>query len=642
MGFQFVEGKGRKPLKMWCEGVEVEEAARKQLENIASLPFVYKHIAVMPDVHLGKGATVGSVIATKGAVVPAAVGVDIGCGMMAIRLSLTGAALPDNLHSLRSAIEAVVPHGRTDNGGKNDRGTWGDVPQKVIGQWNRLADRYAKIVQKHPKIASHKTAEFMGTLGTGNHFIELCLDEDDYVWVMLHSGSRGVGNKIGQYFIEAAKKEMERYHILPYLPDQDLSYLVEHTELFDDYVEAVHWAQEFAALNRQVMMDAVIQVLRNHLPLFIVFDEKAVNCHHNYISKENHFGDNVLVTRKGAVRAREGDLGIIPGSMGTGSFIVRGLGNHESFCSCSHGAGRRMSRNEARKRIERYLAQDTHSYIPEPVWQLDENQPYVFVVDADKSRLFVYRNDNGTLQYNADFYVTIGKNGGEKKYAGDKRTPLGVYYTAPRLTQKLADMYGDAAYPLSYPNEWDKRQGKTGSGIWLHGTAHDTYSRPPQSSDGCVVLGNQDLKTLTPILQQGNVPVIIAKDIEWLKPNSSVFSSNAQDKQALLDTIENWRKDWQSQETEIYLEHYSNNFSNGSLDYNHWAEEKKRIQASKPRVDIKLSNLSVLRYPNSPAPMAVVTFDQTFRSSVLDSQMRKRQYWIFENDRWKIIYEGAA
>ena len=299
-------------------------------------------------------------------------------------------------------------------------------------------------------------------------------------------------------------------------------------------------------------------------------------------------------------------------------------------------------RDEARKRIERYLAKDTHSYIPEPVWQLDENQHYVFLVDANKSRLFVYRNDKGTLQYNADFYVTIGKNGGEKKYAGDKRTPLGVYYTAPRLTQKLADMYGDAAYPLSYPNEWDKRQGKTGSGIWLHGTSHDTYSRPPQSSDGCVVLGNQDLNTLTPILQQGNIPVLIGKDIEWLKPNSSMFSSNAQDKQTLLDAIENWRKDWQSQETEIYLEHYSNNFSNGSLDYNHWAEEKRRIQASKPRVDIKLSNVSVLRYPNSPAPMAVVTFDQNFRSSVLDSQMRKRQYWIFENDRWKIIYEGAA
>jgi tRNA-splicing ligase RtcB len=284
-------------------------------------------------------------------VVPAAVGVDIGCGMMAVRLSLTANDLPDNLAPLRSAIEAAVPHGRTDNGGKNDKGTWGDAPARVMLKWKLLQNRYDAIVAKHPKIASHKTFEFMGTLGTGNHFIELCLDEADYVWVMLHSGSRGVGNKIGQYFIESAKREMERYHILPYLPDQDLSYLVENTTLFDDYVEAVSWAQEFAALNRQVMMVAVIEVLRRRLPPFVVSDEKAVNCHHNYISKENHFGENVYVTRKGAVRARKNDLGIIPGSMGTGSFIVRGLGNHESFCSCSHGAGRRMSRNAARKAI---------------------------------------------------------------------------------------------------------------------------------------------------------------------------------------------------------------------------------------------------------------------------------------------------
>lgn len=351
MSYQFVQGRGA-PLKMWCEGVEVEDDARTQLENIASLPFVYKHVAVMPDVHLGKGATVGSVIATKGAVVPAAVGVDIGCGMMAVRLSLKANDLPDNLASLRSHIESVVPHGRTDNGGKNDKGTWLDrIPNSASNAWLSLCSRYDAIVAKHPKIASHKTFEFMGTLGTGNHFIELCLDEEDYVWVMLHSGSRGVGNKIGTYFIEAARKEMERYHILPYLPDKDLSYLVEHTTLFDDYVEAVSWAQEFAALNRQVMMDAVLDVLRQRLPSFVVSDEKAVNCHHNYISKENHFGENVFVTRKGAVRAREGDLGIIPGSMGTGSFIVRGLGNHESFCSCSHGAGRRMSRNAARKAI---------------------------------------------------------------------------------------------------------------------------------------------------------------------------------------------------------------------------------------------------------------------------------------------------
>lgn len=350
MSYQFVQGRGA-PLKMWCEGVEVEDDARTQLENIASLPFVYKHVAVMPDVHLGKGATVGSVIATKGAVVPAAVGVDIGCGMMAVRLSLKANDLPDNLASLRSHIESVVPHGRTDNGGKNDKGTWDDPSWPAKVAWTHLMARYDRIVAKHPKIKSHKDVQFMGTLGTGNHFIELCLDEDDYVWVMLHSGSRGVGNKIGQYFIEAARKEMERYHILPYLPDKDLSYLVEHTTLFDDYVEAVSWAQEFAALNRQVMMDAVLDVLRQRLPSFVVSDEKAVNCHHNYISKENHFGENVFVTRKGAVRAREGDLGIIPGSMGTGSFIVRGLGNHESFCSCSHGAGRRMSRNAARKTI---------------------------------------------------------------------------------------------------------------------------------------------------------------------------------------------------------------------------------------------------------------------------------------------------
>ena len=294
-------------------------------------------------------------------------------------------------------------------------------------------------------------------------------------------------------------------------------------------------------------------------------------------------------------------------------------------------------RDEALKRIERYLAKDTHSYIPEPVWQLDENQSYIFVVDADKSRLFVYRNENGVPQYNADFYVTIGKNGSEKQYAGDKRTPLGVYFTSAKLTQKLADMYGDAAYPLSYPNEWDRSQGKTGSGIWLHGTPHDTYSRAPQSSDGCVVLSNQDLNTLMPILQQGNVPVIVSKEMEWLKPNQS-----PKDKQALLDSVETWRKDWESQDTETYLSHYASHFSNGSLDLNHWAEEKRRIQASKPKVDIQLSNLSVFRYPNSPLPMAVVTFDQSFRSNLLDSQMRKRQYWIFENQQWKIIYEGAA
>lgn len=294
-------------------------------------------------------------------------------------------------------------------------------------------------------------------------------------------------------------------------------------------------------------------------------------------------------------------------------------------------------RDEARKRIERYLDKDSDRLIPESIWQLDRSQPYIFVVDADKSRLFVYRNENGVPQYNADFYVTIGKNGSEKKYAGDKRTPLGIYFTSPKLTQKLADTYGDAAYPLSYPNEMDRREGKTGSGIWLHGTPRDTYSRPPLSSDGCVVLSNQDLITLTPILQQGNVPVIVSKGLAWVKPNQA-----PKDKQALLDSIESWRKDWESQETENYLSHYASEFSNGSLDLSRWSEEKRRIQANKPNVDIKISNLSLLRYPNSEMSMAIVTFDQTFRSNLLDSKMRKRQYWIQDNQQWKIIYEGAA
>lgn len=294
-------------------------------------------------------------------------------------------------------------------------------------------------------------------------------------------------------------------------------------------------------------------------------------------------------------------------------------------------------RDEARKRIERYLDKDSDRLIPESIWQLDRSQPYIFVVDADKSRLFVYRNENGVPQYNADFYVTIGKNGSEKKYAGDKRTPLGIYFTSPKLTQKLADTYGDAAYSLSYPNEMDRREGKTGSGIWLHGTPRDTYSRPPLSSDGCVVLSNQDLITLTPILQQGNVPVIVSKGLAWVKPNQA-----PKDKQALLDSIESWRKDWESQETENYLSHYASEFSNGSLDLSRWSEEKRRIQANKPNVDIKISNLSLLRYPNSEMSMAIVTFDQTFRSNLLDSKMRKRQYWIQDNQQWKIIYEGAA
>ncbi len=339
------------PLKLWDSAGPFEDSAMEQLRNVAKLPFVFRHVAGMPDVHWGMGATVGSVIATKGAIVPAAVGVDIGCGMMAVRTTLTASDLPDNLHAIRCEIEAAVPHGRTDNGGKNDRGAWGEAPDAAIGLFNaELQSGYARIVAKHPKLQHFAVTRHLGSLGTGNHFIEICLDEEDKVWAMLHSGSRGIGNKIGTYFIAQAQREMEKYFVGQYLPDKDLAYLVEHTELFDDYVEGVSWAQAYALANRQLMMKATLAALAKHVRPFETGDV-AVNCHHNYVSREQHFGENVIVTRKGAVRARTGDLGIIPGSMGTGSFIVEGLGNADSFCSCSHGAGRKMSRNAAKKAI---------------------------------------------------------------------------------------------------------------------------------------------------------------------------------------------------------------------------------------------------------------------------------------------------
>ena len=335
-----------KPVKIWAD--EIDDNAILQLENMSKMPFIHKHIAAMPDVHWGMGATIGSVIPAKGAVIPAAVGVDLGCGMMAIETSLTANDLPDNLHSIRVDIEAAVPHGRSNNGGKGDVGGWDVLPNDVAKKWAGLSKRYEEIIAKHPKAKGFNNANHLGTLGGGNHFIEVCLDERGHVWVMLHSGSRGGGNKIGSYFIEKAKREMEKYHITPYLPDKDLSYLVEHTEVFDDYCNAVMWAQDFAEENRKVMMDAVIRVLHNHFGHFVC-QSSAINCHHNYIAKENHFGANVLITRKGAIRARDGDMGIIPGSMGAKSFIVRGKGNKESFCSCSHGAGRKLGRKEAKR-----------------------------------------------------------------------------------------------------------------------------------------------------------------------------------------------------------------------------------------------------------------------------------------------------
>ncbi len=341
---------GGAPVVMWTKGVPVEEGAIRQLSNIARLPFIHRHVAAMPDVHIGRGATVGSVIATRGAVIPAAVGVDIGCGMMAVRLGLKANRLPDNLKAIRDAIERTVPVGNSKTGGWRH----GAVPPRVNNRWyaSGLDDRLAEIQARHPAIRNVKDLSHLGTLGGGNHFIELCLDEAEDVWVMLHSGSRGVGNRIGKFFIEKAKREIGHRHLGHVLPDKELAYFVEGADdaLFGEYMAAVSWAQDFARLNREVMMERILHVLRGHLPKFKA-DKHAVNCHHNYVEREVHFGTEVLVTRKGAVRAREGELGIIPGSMGARSFIVRGKGNADSFCSCSHGAGRLMSRTEAKQRF---------------------------------------------------------------------------------------------------------------------------------------------------------------------------------------------------------------------------------------------------------------------------------------------------
>jgi len=335
--------KGRVPVKIYTEDIEHE--AMNQLANIAQLPFIHSHVAAMPDVHMGIGATVGSVIPTRGAIIPAAVGVDIGCGMNALRLSIRAEQLPDSLRRVRSAIEAAVPVG-FDMHGRDP------VKRSTI---TPLAKGMERILDKHPAIGRMQKqrpydiwVRQLGTLGGGNHFIEVCLDEAGSVWVMLHSGSRGIGNAIGRYFINLAKKDMENQ--LGRLPDRDLAYFTEGAAHFEDYVEAVHWAQDYAMVNRREMMRLILDVLRSVMPPFEVTKE-AINCHHNYVAREHHFGADVYLTRKGAISAREGELGIIPGSMGARSYIVRGKGNVESFCSCSHGAGRRMSRTAAKRRF---------------------------------------------------------------------------------------------------------------------------------------------------------------------------------------------------------------------------------------------------------------------------------------------------
>ncbi len=339
--FELIESEGAQ-IKAWTKGVPVEEAARQQLRNLAKLPVVYPHVAVMPDVHFGIGATVGSVVPTRGAVIPAAVGVDIGCGMHAVETSLTATDLPDSLKNLRAQIEAAVPHGRAE---------FKTAPKPQDHAWRAMRTEYQEVLDKHPRLGKGNEVSQLGTLGGGNHFVEVCLDERDRVWFMLHSGSRGVGNRIGTYFIELAKNDMRRRGID--LPDQNLAYFMEGSKHFTDYVQAVGWAQQYAMMNRTLMMQAVVEAAqskRSKLPAFTL-GEMAVNCHHNYVERETHYGEELLVTRKGAVRARVGDLGIIPGSMGARSFIVRGKGNEDSFCSCSHGAGRTMSRGEAKRRF---------------------------------------------------------------------------------------------------------------------------------------------------------------------------------------------------------------------------------------------------------------------------------------------------
>lgn len=342
MPVQLQLNKGKVPVKIFTN--DVDSASLDQLGHLSQMPFIHSHIAAMPDVHAGIGATVGSVIPSKGAIIPAAVGVDIGCGMNAVRLSLKAHDLPDTLLRLRSAIEAKVPVGFE----------WHKREAVQAATLKQMDYHLQPITDKHPGLTKmmrdfHRVwGRQVGTLGGGNHFIELCLDENDDVWVMLHSGSRGIGNAIGRYFITKAKKDMG--NMLGRLPDKDLAYFEEGSQHFDDYIEAVGWAQDYALINRREMMRLVLAAMKRFLPAFKPTRE-AINCHHNYVQKETHFGADVYLTRKGAISAREGELGIIPGSMGAKSFIVRGLGNEESFCSCSHGAGRRMSRTQAKRQF---------------------------------------------------------------------------------------------------------------------------------------------------------------------------------------------------------------------------------------------------------------------------------------------------
>lgn len=340
MPIQSVLNKGKVPVKIWIPMQDIESAALTQLSNMANLPFLFKHIAAMPDAHMGNGACVGSVVATKDAIMPAAVGVDIGCGMCAVKTDLNMNQIMDKLPKIRASIERSIPLGM-------------DYNRKIttnVKNWNGWANWSS--LTKGDDALKQRAMSQLGSLGGGNHFIEICLDSDNNVWVMLHSGSRNVGKTVAERHINDAKRLMSEKHISnEELPDRELAYFVAQDMEFQNYIKDVQWCQDYAAQNRVEMMNRVMKDISHAVgmggaPIGRLLE---VNCHHNYIAHEFHFGEEVLVTRKGAVKAALGDLGIIPGSMGAKSYIVKGLGNADSFCSCSHGAGRRMSRGEAKR-----------------------------------------------------------------------------------------------------------------------------------------------------------------------------------------------------------------------------------------------------------------------------------------------------
>ncbi len=326
---------------------------------------------------------------------------------------------------------------------------------------------------------------------------------------------------------------------------------------------------------------------------------------------------------------------------------LENFGNPDSKYSSAEVEGLRQ---EARTRINHYFSEDDSRLTPNIPIQMGEKQQHLILIDTVKSRLFLYKKSNSGLQHVSDYYVSIGKNGADKYVEGDKRTPVGVYFSAKKLTTPLSDFYGDGAYPLNYPNELDKHKNKSGSGIWLHGTPKDTYSRPPRASDGCIVLSNPDLNKLKPFLKSGNVPVIISDNVQWLNTTKTKLK-NSQLK-ALNNAIETWRSDWVSQNTKRYLSHYSNGFFYSGGKLKQWTDHKRRVQSGKPKVTIKVNDISIYGYPTktsqttsktkSTTPIVVVNFEQFYQSPTLKNTMRKRQYWKHENKQWKIIYEGAA